>query len=75
MIKSLDKLDLNERSRIVKVSGEEALKRRLLDLGFVPGEEVFCVLVSPFKDPKAYKIKGNIIAIRDIDAKWVEVLE
>ena len=42
-------------------------------MGFIPGEEVKCVLISPFKDPKAYKIAGNVIALRSIDARNVEV--
>lgn len=75
MVKTLNKLEVNERSRIVRVRGEEILKRRFLDLGFIPGEGVECVLISPFKDPKAYRIKGNIIALRNSDASNVEVLE
>lgn len=75
MVKTLNKLEVNERSRIVRVRGEEILKRRFLDLGFIPGESVECVLISPFKDPKAYRIKGNIIALRNSDASNVEVLE
>ena len=43
------------------------------DLGFIPGEVTKCVLVSLGNDPKAYKINGNIIAIRNIDAKNIEV--
>ena len=54
--------------------GKEDIKRRFLDLGFIPGEVTKCVLISPFKDPKAYLINNNIIAIRDVDARNIEVL-
>ncbi len=70
---TLDKIKKDEEVLIKRVQGEEDIKRRFLDLGFVPGEKTKCVLVSPFKDPKAYFINNNIIAIRDKDAKNIEV--
>ena len=73
MIDTLNKIDLEKEVIINKVGGEDILKRRLLDLGFMPGVKTECVLVSPFKDPKAYKINNNIIAIRNKDAKNIEV--
>ena len=73
MISTLDKLDLEKEAIIDKINGEDVLKRRFLDLGFIPGEVTKCVFVSLGNDPKAYKINGNIIAIRNIDAKNIEV--
>ncbi len=70
---TLDHCGFNEEVSVLKVNGEDQLKRRFLDLGFIPGAKIKCVLISPFKDPKAYKINGNIIALRDIDAKYIEV--
>ncbi len=70
---TLDMLKLNEEGLIKKVSGLELLKRRLLDLGFIPGEITKCVLISPFREPKAYLINNNVIALRSKDAKNVEV--
>jgi len=58
---------------VAKVKGEEVLKRRFLDLGFIPGEKIECVLISPFHDPKAYLVNGNIIALRNKDARNIEV--
>ena len=61
------KLDID---KIIKtVGGEDTLRRRLLDLGFIPGATIRCVLVSPFKDPRAYLINNNVIALRNLDAK------
>lgn len=70
---TLDYTDLNKTVVVNKISGEESLKRRLLDLGFIPGTPVKCMLISPFKDPKAYFINGNLIALRNNDAKFIEV--
>ncbi len=69
---TLDKMMLNEEMTVKKVTGKDSIKRRFLDLGFIPGIKVKCVLISPFKDPKAYKVSGNIIAVRNNDAKYIE---
>ncbi|NLI14396.1 FeoA family protein [Pelotomaculum propionicicum] len=39
-------------------------RRRMMDLGLVPGTEVEALRYSPFKDPKAFKIRGAVIALR-----------
>ena len=69
---SLDQIKLNEEVVITELLSHP-MRRRLLDLGFIPGEEVKCVLISPFHDPKAYLINGNMIALRNIDARGVMV--
>lgn len=73
MNSTLDNVLLNECVIIKKINGEYELKRRFLDLGFLPNSIIECVLVSPFKDPKAYQINGSVIAIRNNDAKNIEV--
>ena len=70
---TLDRIGLNDKAFITKVEGEDLMKRRLLDLGFIPGREVECVLVSFAQDPKAYQVNGNVIALRGVDAKKIEV--
>ena len=70
---TLDELNINEEMIVKKVTGKDSMKRRFLDLGFIPGATVKCVLISPFKDPKAYKVNGNILAIRKKDARYIEV--
>ena len=47
------------------------MRRRLLDIGLVPGTTVECVGQSPGGDPKAYLIRGAAIAIRQEDAESV----
>ena len=53
----------------LETAGE--LRQRLMDLGFVPGTKVQCVLISPFGDPKAYFIRGTVIALRKKDSSTV----
>lgn len=70
---SLSALSAGERARVLEVSRESALRRRLFDVGLTEGGEVECVGVSPMGDPKAYFIRGAVIAIRNRDAHYVRV--
>ena len=58
---------------VITVVDESSMRRRLFDLGFIPGAKVKCILISPFHDPKAYFINGNVIALRNKDASCIEV--
>lgn len=44
-----------------------SMRRRLCDLGFIPGAVVRCVGVAPMGDPAAYEVRGAIIALRKRD--------
>lgn len=48
-------------------------RRRLLDLGMVPGTRVEAVRRSPAGDPKAYRLRGSVIALREEEAKRILV--
>ncbi len=51
------------------------MKRRLFDLGFVPGTLVECVQTAPFGDPKAFLIKNTVIALRCEDSSKICVIK
>lgn len=54
---------------IVKsVDGEFEISRRILDLGVVPGTKIQCVNISPLGDPKAFFVRGTLIALRCDDS-------
>lgn len=72
---TLSDLGLNQKCIIKKLNTEGIIHRRFQDLGFVPGNIVSCVLISPFKNPKAFKINGMVVAIRNEDSKNIEVEE
>lgn len=54
---------------------DEKMQRRLFDLGFYPGTPIKRVLTSPKGDPRAYKIRGTTIALRNSDAQYIFVEE
>ena len=69
----LSELNSGEKAYIVSISGDSGISRRLLDIGLIPGTKVECVLVSPGQNPKAYMIRGAVIAIRNEDAFDIEI--
>ena len=73
MLSTLDRLNVGESGIVTQISGEENIKRRLLDIGLIRGMSVDCILTSPLLDPKAYWIKGTLIAIRKDDAKNIAI--
>ncbi len=70
---TLNNLKVGDSCIITKVKDSSKLKRRLLDVGFIPGTNINCVLSSPSKDSLAYDVRGTIIALRKIDSKDIEV--
>lgn len=66
---TLDNLKIGTSAKVIKINNEGTIRRRLLDLGLVPGTTITAVLSSPFNDPIAYKIRNATIAIRKCDSK------
>ena len=62
---------LNEEVFVVDIEHTALMKRRLMDLGFVPGTGVTPVLESPSRDMRAYLIKGCKIALRSEDSERI----
>ncbi len=58
-----------EATVITALHTQGAMRRRLTDLGFTRASVVRCVGQSPFGDPKAYEVRGAIIALRNRDSK------
>lgn len=58
---------------VVQVNLEDELKRRLQDLGLVENTEITCVGQSPMGDPKAYLVRGAIIALRNEESRKIIV--
>lgn len=72
-VENLSQLSLNKNGRIDKIECGEGIKRRLLDMGLVKGTNIVPILVSPSGDPRAFLVRGTIIAIRKEDAKNIKI--
>lgn len=48
-------------------------RRRMMDLGLIPGTVVYCEFNSPLDDPIAYKVRGTLIALRRVQAQLIDI--
>ena len=68
---NLNELPLNQNGIIKGIECKGIIKRRLLDLGLINGTKIKPVLVSPSRDPRAFQVRGSIIAIRKEEAEKI----
>lgn len=66
-------LPLNKNAIIDKINHPDDIKRRLYDMGFTEGVEVMMLLISPSKHIKGYLVRDSLIALRDKDARNIQV--
>jgi len=69
----LSDLKKDQKAIIVHVGGKGAVKRRMMDMGVVPGSEISVVRVAPFGDPIEFSIKGYSLSLRKSEAKEILV--
>ena len=67
-MRTLSSLTPGECGIVESIAHKSKIKRRLLDLGIVPGTKISCVIKSPLGDPTAYFVRGALIALRCSDA-------
>ncbi|MFI3264422.1 MAG: ferrous iron transport protein B [Rikenellaceae bacterium] len=70
----LTDLKSGEKATIVKVHGYGAFRRRILEMGFIRGEEISVILNAPLKDPIVYEIMGYEVSLRRSEASLIEVV-
>ena len=58
---------------VVKLHGEGAVKRRLMDMGITRGTEVYVRKVAPLGDPVEITVRGYELSLRKEDARMIEV--
>lgn len=59
--------------KVVKLHGEGAVKRRLMDMGFTRGTEVYIRKVAPLGDPVEVTVRNYELSIRKADAEMIEI--
>ncbi len=70
---SLDKLRAGQRGVVVRVGGKGPAKRRMMDMGLVPGSEVKVVRVAPLGDPIEFEVKGYSLSLRKSEAREITI--
>lgn len=72
---TLGDLKIGEKGIIKEISPSSELRRRLMDIGFLKGEEVLCTLKSFGGGMTAYEIKGTVIALREKNAREILIFD
>ena len=72
-MKTLRQVKVGDTVRGVKLHGEGAVKRRIMDMGLTKGVEVHIRKVAPLGDPVEVNVRGYELSIRKADAEMIEV--
>ena len=74
-MKTLKQAKIGETVKVVKLHGEGAVKRRIMDMGLTKNTEVYVRKVAPLGDPVELNVRGYELSLRKADAEMVEVTE
>ncbi|MDD3164476.1 MAG: FeoA family protein [Oscillospiraceae bacterium] len=72
-MRTLKEAKIGDTVKVVKLHGEGAVKRRIMDMGITKGVEVSIRKVAPFGDPVEVTVRGYELSLRKADAEMVEV--
>lgn len=70
---TLKDVKVGQRTTVVKVHGQGAVKRRIMDMGITRGVEVYVRKVAPLGDPVELNVRGYELSVRKADAEMIEV--
>ena len=72
-MKTLREAKIGETVKVVKLHGEGAVKRRIMDMGITKGVEVYVRKTAPLGDPVEVTVRGYELSIRKADAEMIEI--
>ena len=72
-MKTLKEVKIGATVKVVKLHGEGAVKRRIMDMGITKGVEIYVRKVAPLGDPVEIYVRGYELSLRKADAEMVEV--
>ena len=72
-MKNLKEVPVGGKARVVKIHGEGAVKRRIMDMGITKGVEIDVRKVAPLGDPIEITVRGYELSLRKADAESIEV--
>lgn len=70
---TLKQAKVGDTLRVVKLHGEGAVKRRIMDMGITRGTQLYIRKVAPLGDPVEITVRGYELSIRKADAEMIEV--
>ena len=72
-MKALREVKVGDTVRVVKLHGEGAVKRRIMDMGITKGVDIYVRKVAPLGDPVEVNVRGYELSLRKADAEMIEV--
>ena len=72
-MKTLKQAKIGESVRVIKLHGEGAVKRRIMDMGITKGVEIHVRKVAPLGDPMELSVRGYELSVRKADAGMIEI--
>ena len=72
-MKTLKQAKVGDTVTVVKLHGEGAVKRRIMDIGITKGVTVYVRKVAPLGDPVEVNVRGYELSIRKADAEMIEI--
>ena len=72
-MKTLKQAKIGETVKVVKLHGEGAIKRRIMDMGITRGTEIYIRKVAPLGDPIEVTVRGYELSLRKADADMIEI--
>ena len=73
-MKTLKEAKIGQTVKVVKLHGEGAVRRRIMDMGITKGVEIYVRKVAPLGDPMELNLRGYELSLRKADAEMIEVL-
>lgn len=72
-MKTLKEIPCGNKTKVVKLTGEGPVKRRIMDMGITKGVDIFVRKVAPFGDPVEVTVRGYELSLRKADAEMIIV--
>lgn len=72
-MKTLRQARIGDTVKVVKLHGEGAIKRRIMDMGITKGVKVYIRKVAPLGDPIEVTVRGYELSLRKVDAEMIEI--
>ena len=74
-MKTLRDVRIGETVKVKKLTGEGAVKRRIMDMGITKGVEIYVRKVAPLGDPMEVTVRGYELSVRKADAEMIQIEE
>ncbi len=72
-MRTLRDVKVGHKAKVVKLHGEGAVKRRIMDMGITKGVEIYVRKVAPLGDPMELNVRSYELSLRKADAEMIEV--